>query len=165
MKPIYFLLTVLFFAASCGTTKQSASTIDLSQYQKFGDEALVSNQAPMSTAEARKAFNNLGENEEKPLRFEAQINDVCEKKGCWMVLDLGEGDEATITFKDYAFFVPKDASGRTTIVDGIAKRKVASVERLKHLAEDAGKSEEEIAAITEPKETFTFEATNVLIKR
>jgi hypothetical protein len=37
------------------------------------------------------------------------------------------------------------------------------VEELKHLAEDAGKSKEEIEAITEPKEELKFLATGVLL--
>ena len=40
-----------------------------------------------------------------------------------------------------------------------------SVADLKHYAEDAGKSEDEIAKITEPKIEYAFEANGVLIKR
>ena len=40
-----------------------------------------------------------------------------------------------------------------------------SVNELKHYAEDAGKSEEEIAEITEAEKTFAFEADGVLLKQ
>jgi hypothetical protein len=39
-----------------------------------------------------------------------------------------------------------------------------SVEELRHYAEDAGKSQEEIEAITEPKKTYSFVADGVLLK-
>ena len=53
-------------------------------------------------------------------------------------------------FKDYGFFMPTDAAGKEVIVDGKAFVNEVSVADLKHYAEDAGKSPEEIAKITEP---------------
>jgi hypothetical protein len=60
--------------------------------------------------------------------------------------------------------MPKDASGRTAIVDGIAKVEETSVADLQEYAKDDGKSKEEIAAITEPKRELVFEAKGVIIK-
>ena len=40
-----------------------------------------------------------------------------------------------------------------------------SVEELKHYAEDAGKSSEEIAMIDKAEKTFSFEANGVLLKQ
>jgi hypothetical protein len=47
---------------------------------------------------------------------------------------------------------------------GIAAYDTIDVDFLKHLAEDAGQTQEEIDAITEPELALTFEATGVLIK-
>uniref|UniRef100_UPI0035622737 DUF4920 domain-containing protein n=1 Tax=Seonamhaeicola sp. TaxID=1912245 RepID=UPI0035622737 len=88
---------------------------------------------------------------------------VCKAKGCWMTLDLGDGNEAMVKFKDYGFFVPKDIAGKDVVVNGKAYVKEVPVDELQHYAEDAGKSAEEIAAITKPKKTFSFEADGVLI--
>ena len=49
--------------------------------------------------------------------------------------------------------------------EGKAFVKETSVEELKHYAEDAGKSKEEIAKITEPKLEMSFEASGVLMKK
>mgnify|MGYP005844384751 CR=1 FL=1 len=97
------------------------------------------------------------------IKLEGTINASCKKKGCWMKMDIGGGDELRISFKDYGFFVPKDLNGETAIIEGVAKMETISIDDLKHLAEDAGKSEEEIAAITEPKTELVYEATGVLI--
>ena len=40
-----------------------------------------------------------------------RVRDVCQKKGCWMVVDDGTA-HARVRFADYAFFVPKDSSGK-----------------------------------------------------
>jgi hypothetical protein len=97
------------------------------------------------------------------VKIVAPIQSVCQKKGCWMNIDLGNNRSMMVRFKDYAFFVPKDASGRKTVVEGRAFREVLSVETLRHYAEDAGKSKEEIEAIVAPETRLSFEANGVLI--
>jgi hypothetical protein len=79
-----------------------------------------------------------------------------------MKMDIGE-EEAMIKFKDYGFFMPKDLAGKEVIVSGVAFVEEVSVEEQRHYAEDAGKTAEEIAAITEPKRTLSFISNGVLI--
>jgi hypothetical protein len=93
-----------------------------------------------------------------------EIKEVCQAKGCWMTLDMGDGELLRVKFKDYAFFVPKDAAGKTAIVQGTAQKETISVDELRHLAEDAGKTENEINSITNPKEELTFVAEGVIIR-
>lgn len=95
----------------------------------------------------------------------ATINETCRVKGCWMTLDMENGDELRVRFKDYGFFVPLEGvDGKKAIIAGKAFTDTLSVEYLRHLAEDAEKSEEEIAAITEPEISVNFEATGVVIE-
>lgn len=88
---------------------------------------------------------------------------VCQKKGCWMKMDLGNDKTMMVHFKDYAFFLPKDCSGKKVVMDGIAFIDVTPVDQLRHYAEDAGKSKEEIEKITEAEQELTFEAAGVLL--
>lgn len=106
----------------------------------------------------------MNEKDSAEVKVSSTIVDVCQKKGCWMDLALPNDDYMTVKFKDYEFFVPKDAEGKTAIIEGIVRKEVETVEWLKHKAEDAGQSQEEIDAITEPKTSFTFEASGVIIK-
>lgn len=100
-----------------------------------------------------------------PVKLEATINETCKMKGCWMTVDLGNGEEMRVRFKDYGFFVPTEgASGKVAVMEGYAFTDTISVEHLKHLAEDAGKTAEEIAAISEPEIGVNFEAIGVIIK-
>ena len=80
-----------------------------------------------------------------------------------MNVDLGDGKSMMIRFKDYGFFVPMDASGRKAVMEGRAFREVLSVDMLRHYAEDAGTSKEEIEKITEAETRLSFEASGVLI--
>lgn len=105
----------------------------------------------------------LGESTKKDMKVTGTVTLVCQKKGCFMNLAMPNGETMFVNFKDYEFFMPKDIAGKKVVIDGFAERKVTSVEDLKHFAEDAKKSEEEIAKITKPKKEIVFEAKGVVI--
>jgi hypothetical protein len=94
--------------------------------------------------------------------IEATIVDVCQKKGCWMRVSDGD-QELFVRFQDYSFFVPMNAAGREVVMHGTSVAQVASVEELRHYAKDAGKSPDQIAAITESETRVTFFADSVYI--
>ncbi|WP_375578561.1 DUF4920 domain-containing protein [Marivirga tractuosa] len=94
---------------------------------------------------------------------EAKVTEVCQAKGCWMKVDLPNGETMRVTFKDYGFFMPKDLAGKSVKMIGTAKIEATDVETLKHFAEDGGESEEEIAKIIEPKMDYKFVASGVKI--
>ena len=132
------------------------------EYASFGDEINDSNVVSKEIAEQK--FTDLSEGDTINLKFASTINEVCKSKGCWMKLDLGNGKESMVRFKDYGFFVPLDADNKEVIVNGKAYITQISVDQLKHYAKDAGKSESEIAKINEPELTYAFEADGVLMK-
>jgi hypothetical protein len=88
---------------------------------------------------------------------------VCAKKGCWLKLELNDKETAMVKMKDYAFFLPVAAKGKTVVIDGEVLKKTISVAEQKHYAEDAKKSKEEIAAITEPKEEIRVTAKGIVV--
>ena len=82
-----------------------------------------------------------------------------------MSVQMPDGEDMTMTFKDYGFFVPTTgAQGRNFIAEGVCYFDTLSVDWLRHLADDAGKSEEEQMAITEPRFALAFEAIGVMIQ-
>ena len=99
------------------------------------------------------------------IKLQGKIGAVCQKKGCWMTMDLGNGQTMRIKFKDYAFFVPLDVAGATAVVEGVATKEVVSEAERKHYMEDAGKSKDEIAKVQGEQSTMTFEAEGVLITK
>lgn len=116
----------------------------------------------MAVAEAVKL---LDQQDSVLVKIEGSALSSCQMKGCWMMVDLPGEQNMRVTFKDYGFFVPKDLNGERVIMEGVLKKKVNSVDELRHFAEDAGKSAEEVALITEPETTATFVAEGVLIYR
>ncbi len=98
-------------------------------------------------------------------KVDCEIITSCQKKGCWMTVKMPNGEPMRVSFKDYGFFVPTEGlEGKKAIIQGHAVKEVTDVAALKHYAEDAGKSPEEIAKITEPETSWSFTADGVIIR-
>jgi hypothetical protein len=97
------------------------------------------------------------------VKLSGTINSCCQKKGCWMKVDIGNDQEMRVSFKDYSFFVPLESAGRKVVMEGIARYEVTSIEDLKHFAEDALKTKAQIDSITEPDKNLVFEASGVIL--
>lgn len=97
------------------------------------------------------------------VKIRAQVLDVCPKKGCWMQLKINDSTTAFVKMKDYAFFVPLDIKGKTIVLDGEAYQHVTSVKELQHYAQDAGKPQTAIDAITQPKREIRYTASGIRV--
>jgi hypothetical protein len=98
---------------------------------------------------------NLG----RPLSIKAGVAEVCRAKGCWMVLTDGQRS-VRVTFRDYAFFVPKDLAGKTVVAEGVLSRRLVSPEEAAHLAEESGSAE---SISPTPREEWLLVATSVVL--
>lgn len=170
MHRIIILLSITFFLFSCNN--QGSETAENSEGSKNSTnkevpEGWMSRGDTISPENAMdiSAFRSAMEGKKSmEAKVKTEINSNCKKKGCWMKVNLGEGEEMRVTFKDYGFFVPLDAEGKDVIMKGKAYYDTTSVEMLKHYAEDAGASQAAIDSITSPKLELAFEATGVLLK-
>ncbi len=84
------------------------------------------------------ASQNVDAYSGKPAKFKGRITQVCQKEGCWLMIE-SNARAARIKTKDHAFVIPKDSKGEA-IVFGELKRIELKPEVAKHLAEDAGQS-------------------------
>lgn len=96
-------------------------------------------------------------------KITGEVVQVCTKKGCFMKLAQANGEPIMVTFKDYGYFMPQNIVGKTVVVEGVAKVTTTSVEDLQHYAKDAGKNQQEIAAIKKPKTDVAIVADGVLV--
>lgn len=163
MKYVSILVLALVAITSCGSKKGGEQTTgnDTAQtgYQYFGD-SITEDNAIQST----ELMKFMADKDSAEVKFSATIAEVCQKKGCWMDVDLGGGELLTVRFKDYGFFMPKDAAGRTAVMEGYCYKTIETVEWLKHKAKDAGKPQASIDSITQPDTTYAFTANGVIIK-
>lgn len=181
MKRIYLVICVLlaFAFQSCMNTNQENATSEETTTEESVEETAAEEATEeegdgvhfgkVITEEDAKTTADLAsmmESEDSVrVKIAATAVEVCQKKGCWMKVEIADGSMMRIRFKDYGFFVPTDISGKEVVFEGIAYRDTTTVDDLRHYAEDAGKSEEEIAAITEPEINTAFLADGVLIRQ
>ncbi len=150
----YLLLTITFSLFSFANAQD-----ELPSTGSFGEK--IDKDGAVPVVQLVQKFDH---SDASDMKVQGTIVEVCQAKGCWMTIDLGNNETMRVKFKDYGFFVPKDAAGKTAVMQGVAKKETISVEDLRHLAEDAGKSEAEINAIKESKEELTFVAKGVIIE-
>lgn len=125
----------------------------------YGAALTADNAQPVSNL-----LQMLGNRDSARVKLTGEAASVCQAKGCWLTMTTANGQAMRVKFKDYAFFVPKNISGKTVVVEGWAHREVVPAEYLKHYERDAGKSEKDIAAITKPQQQVNFMADGVLVQ-
>lgn len=163
MKSFNILLVVLAMVLSCkGHNGTENKVVSPNELRSFGEkiEAIDAKNVKSMLAD----YNSIAQNDTLQTKFVAKVKEVCKSKGCWMKLELADGEEAMVRFKDYGFFMPLDIEGKEVIVNGLAFVESMSVEDQKHYAEDGGATADELAKITSPKKTYGFEANGVLLK-
>jgi uncharacterized protein YcfL len=132
-------------------------------YASFGDKILADK--ALTKEQMLQKYKALKPGDTVAVKFKSKIKDVCQKKGCWMAMELPDGKESFVKFKDYAYFVPLNATNQEAIISGKAFVSETSVAQQKHYAKDGGESDEAIAKITQPKVEYKFMADGVLISK
>jgi hypothetical protein len=164
LKKMMLGFAAAFLFAACGSdqnSKSNAQTTDPAADGKHFGALIDANNA----IDYDQLIPKMASTDSLALKVSGKVGEVCQKKGCWMTLVAEQPGqpEMRVTFKDYAFFMPKDLSGKRVVIDGYAYVDETPVDVLRHYAEDAGKSKEEIEKITEPKREVAFEASGVVI--
>jgi hypothetical protein len=109
-----------------------------------------------------KAISDVEKYAGKPIKIEGEIKDVCQAKGCWLVVTDGER-AMRVSFKDYGFFVPKDAAGKKVVLEGTVEKKTISEMHAQHIAQES-KEKTDPSTIKGPQQIITMVATGVEIR-
>ena len=158
-KTMKSILTVFLSVALVAACTTSAPEAKAQTVKSYGAE--ITPDGAMSMADFAKA---ISQTDSLQAKVACEIITSCTRKGCWMHVKMPDGTPMMVKFKDYGFFVPKEGlEGKKAVMQGYATKEVTSVAELRHYAEDAGKSKEEIAKITEPETNLMFLADGVLI--
>lgn len=73
-------------------------------------------------------------------KFSGRIVEVCQKKGCWVVLE-DAGTSARVMMHDHQFDVPKDATGPAVVFGQLSRRELSEAQR-EHLQGDSAHATE-----------------------
>lgn len=159
LKSIVAFVALTLSLSLFAQAQTQAPAADLTKSKgKYG--AKISTKGAISAADLPAT---IGEKDSMWVRVKGEVMSVCQKKGCWMTIAMGQEETMRVKFKDYAFFMPLNSPGTEAFLEGWAYRTVTPVEELRHYALDAGKSKAEIEAITEPQIEFVYYADGVVL--
>ncbi|MGY1411175.1 MULTISPECIES: DUF4920 domain-containing protein [unclassified Luteimonas] len=121
MRLLPTLLLLLSAAAAGAATPTSTS---------YGKALPAGDAVPVS-----QAINAFDAHAERPQHFSGRITEVCQAKGCWMMLE-DDGKAARVMFGQHDFHIPGDTTG-TAVVHGVLTRKQLTPEQVEHLGADS----------------------------
>lgn len=154
MKRIFFLLSG-FFIGLAALAQDAASAKPGVVYGLVTEKGIT----PISVNDLEKKIGDA--------KYEGQVQgkvvEVCKAMGCWAKIERADGSTVMIKVKDHEFAMPLDIVGKTVVAEGVAEIKETSVSMLKHYAEDAGKSKEEIGNIKVPKKEVLINLKGVKV--
>lgn len=110
-----------------------------------------------------KVVKKVHRKDVKNTLIKGKVTEVCPSMGCWLKLETEGNSSVLVRMRNHSFFVPKDLVGKNVVIKGDARLGKTSVEDLKHYAKEAGKTQEEIEAITKPKESVRITARSVKV--
>jgi len=87
--------------------------------------------------------------------FSGRITQVCQKKGCWIVLAGENGGLARVFMHDHSFSVPTHSSGAAVVYGTLSEKQLSTAE-IEHLKEDG--------AQTPAQRELQIDAQSVLIR-
>ncbi|MGB3774868.1 MAG: DUF4920 domain-containing protein, partial [Leeuwenhoekiella sp.] len=160
MKKTAILITLTLLSLGCKEKEQQEVRSQRTELMASTTENLYgedfNNVKTLSPDQVGDIYSNLKPGDTVNVTFKAPVQAVCKEKGCWMQVDVGNTDPVMVRFKDYAFFVPKDIENQEVTVHGKAFLAVVDVDEQRHLAQDAGKDQKYIDAISEPQRSMGF---------
>jgi hypothetical protein len=96
------------------------------------------------------------------IKLSGRIEHVCQNKGCWFTLDADDVElTVRIRMEDYAFFVPRNASGADAVIEGTIQRVTVDEKMARHLAEDQGI--EDLDSIEGDQENYLIMARGISV--
>lgn len=129
MKIVSGLLACLTASVLLTVNADNTFSVD----QSFGGEVPVAG----DLVTLKQAISDLEQGREGFVKIKGQVTEVCQAKGCWMILVDGD-TYARVTFEDYGFFVPIETSMQRSIIYGQLSEHVLSGAQAEHFAKDAG---------------------------
>lgn len=148
------VLVLLGFIIGCNAENRE----DVTEWYNYGDTITKTEIMTVS-----QAVERLDELTGQPVFVEGVITQVCQTRGCWMVVEEG-GQSIRVRFADYGFFVPWESAGKPVRIQGTMKKETVSEDVARHWAEEADDPAVEPEDIHGDQEVIMFMATAASIK-
>ncbi len=143
----FSLLVLIGILASCASLKNEYGLVKVDETSAISVSELV-------------ARMNISM-EPQTITIKAPLSAVCQNAGCWVQVSKPDGKPLMVRFKNHFTIPPSTPIGTEAYIHGVAYWDTVSVKALRHFAEDAGKTREEINKINQPEFKLNFEGDGI----
>lgn len=162
MKKLATIIVGVLFITNIGTAQNEDKVMQLAEPVETGENHKVYGSEFPNDAQffaSGYLVRNADIFKAQKVATQGTIKQVCQKKGCFFMLNAGEKN-IRVSFKDYKFFIPTDAAGSKVQLMGIFRVKDISEDQARHYAEDAGGDANKVMG---PQKEYNIVASSVKI--
>jgi hypothetical protein len=152
MKRIIFSISILLFGVNFALAQAPSSN----EWTTYGKKMTA--KKTVAVNEALKEIPKDG----KTVAVEGVISEVCQTKGCWLIMTDGK-QQLRVQFEGYSFFVPWEAKGKKIKAQGVVKMKTIDEKTAKHWAEEQSNPEVKPEDIKGEQKIYMMTASGVAI--
>ncbi|MFT5583843.1 MAG: hypothetical protein ACI9VR_001427 [Cognaticolwellia sp.] len=118
-------------AEAAAVAEEPATPVNAEGWKHWGEDFKVE-----EITSASALLSDPASFQGKTLRVEGKIGDVCQAKGCWLV--LADGDMTMrVMMKDHSFNVDKDIAAQSCQIEGTVTVRELDPEFIEHLASES----------------------------
>lgn len=128
------------------------------EWKSYGKEVQLQDVTPLKSLLAKGTAAH-----HKEVVVEGVVSEVCQGRGCWMVVDDGDS-HVRVEFENYGFFVPWDSKGKRVKLQGYLTEKTISAAAAKHMAEEMEKPPVAVDEVQDKQTITIFLAGGVLME-
>lgn len=141
--------------------------VEKGEYMLYGHSEIEANGEALSREDMFKTVEAEGNFNGKVM---VNIDEVCQKAGCWITFENGENEPVRVFFRDHFTIPTETPAGTEAILLGQLVVDTLTVDFQKHLLDDAKEAGNEVDqaeydAITEDKIETTFDCESILVKK
>ncbi len=158
MKSLYFLLFAGIFAACDPTAKTPLHKPEKIKGIVYGDSVENTNIKDIETlASLMEGTKGL------TIKVKGKVKNVAKNPGNWLMLELKNGKQVKVVFKENLIIVPQNIMGKDIIADGYVKHESLTIEEQRNFALENGLTKVNIDTITSVKDQLVMEAKGLVI--
>ncbi len=155
MSRIYYILLIFTSLAMVSCSNQPVADTSFGKPIYIGQR--INEDGAIDCGELKDKLGNATEMETK---VKGEVIGICPDKTCELKMDMQDGTCMIVKMNNMNVSIPKDATGKTAIIEGKAYIDTTSEKILPGYRGDSGRSVSE----SEPDVTLAFNAKGVIIR-
>lgn len=159
LSVLYVLVIAVLLFGAC--TRQAPATTD----SVYGKPIYLGTRISEDSAiDCSSLKDQMGDATEVETKVKGEVIGICPDKSCILKVDMGDGTCMNVKMNNLPISIPRDASGKTAIIQGRAYVDTTSIKMLPGYGRDSGVSVSETEATKDPEVSLVFDAKGLIIR-